>query len=244
MDRGNSLMGWFDALWGGFSSFFSIWQVCILQISPFFLAYIGSLYLISRGQQSQSTSSGREIWKWVAGPYFAYAAGFTIFYSLLVASGLGISRMLTYNISNLRIISGMVILLVSLYIIFADRLSFLKRSRHPLTAAALSLVIGVTFALIYSPCITPTLSDIMGLATHPQTAVQGWFLALHYGLGLSLSLGVAGTTLVFLLSRSRAAMEKTRLLKNICGIILLIPAFLNITGLMIQYKAFFLGLLV
>ncbi len=37
-------MGLFAAFGNGFASFFSIWQVCILQISPFFLAYATGLY--------------------------------------------------------------------------------------------------------------------------------------------------------------------------------------------------------
>ncbi len=39
-----------EALWSGFASFFSIWQVCILQISPFFMAYIAGIYLVARRQ--------------------------------------------------------------------------------------------------------------------------------------------------------------------------------------------------
>ena len=37
-------MGNLDAFGYGFSSFFSIWQVCSLQITPFFLAYVTGLY--------------------------------------------------------------------------------------------------------------------------------------------------------------------------------------------------------
>ena len=40
------------ALWGGFSSFFSIWQVCILQISPFFIAFIVGSYLATPDQKA------------------------------------------------------------------------------------------------------------------------------------------------------------------------------------------------
>ena len=38
--------------------------------------------------------------------------------------------------------------------------------------------------------------------------------------------------------------QNARLIKNICGIIVLIPALLAITGLMRHYKAFVLGFLV
>ena len=96
------------ALWGGFSSFFSIWQVCFLQISPFYMAFIAGLFLATIGQKD-----GPGIGRWVLLPFLAYAAGFTVFYSLLIASGLGISRLLLYNVSDLRLVSGIVILLVS-----------------------------------------------------------------------------------------------------------------------------------
>ncbi|MBE9542312.1 MAG: hypothetical protein IMF01_08335, partial [Proteobacteria bacterium] len=159
-------MGGGATLWDGFSSFFSIWQICILQISPFFIAYITGLFLITLNQK---TNPG--IRQWVILPCITYAIGFTIFYSLLIASGLNISRLLIYNIGNLRVISGIVILCVALYILLVNRISFLNKLHNPLLLSILSLLIGITFAIMYSPCITPTLSEIMGLASQRGTAV-------------------------------------------------------------------------
>ncbi len=165
-------MGVFEALWGGFSSFFSIWQICILQISPFFLAFILGLYLAANNQVADPP-----IHKWIIFPYLAYVAGFVAFYSLLVASGLSIGRVLAYNIGDLRVVSGMVILLVSLYLILVDRIAFLSETDRIVPLVTGALLIGATFAIIYSPCITPALSEIMGLAARPKTAQSGWFLA-------------------------------------------------------------------
>jgi cytochrome c-type biogenesis protein len=227
------------ALWGGFSSFFSIWQVCLLQISPFYMAFIAGLFLATAGQEDDP-----RIGRWVLLPFFAYTAGFTVFYSLLIASGLGISRLLLYNVSDLRLVSGIAILLAGLYILMVDRISFLSRNHTPLLLSALSLFVGISFAFIYSPCITPTMSDIMGIASQSQTAVEGWRLALMYGLGICAAFGVTGVGLVLLSRRSGVVMQNARLIKNICGIIVLIPALLAITGLMRHYKAFVLGFLV
>jgi cytochrome c-type biogenesis protein len=231
-------MGGGEALWAGFSSFFSIWQVCILQISPFFMAYIVSLYLIHKQK------GDAHIGKWVVIPFIAYMLGFTLFYSLLISSGLGIGRTLAYNTSNLRFVSGIVILVISLYILLVDRISLLEKTRHYILLSTLSLLIGITFAIIYSPCITPTLSEIMGMAVRPQTASAGFVLALFYGLGLSLAFGVTGIGLILLLKKTRLVLENIRLAKDVCGIIVLVPGMLNITGYMTHYKAFFLGLLV
>ncbi len=228
-----------QALWGGFSSFFSIWQVCILQISPFFMAFIVGLYLMV---QDQERDIG--IGKWAALPFLAYMLGFTLFYSLFIATGLGIGRTLAYNVSNLRIVSGIVILIIGLYILLANRISWLRQTRHYISLSILSLLIGIAFAVIYSPCITPTLSEIMGIAVRPQSASTGFVLALVYGLGLCLALGMTGIALVLLLKKTRFVIDNIHLAKDICGIIVLIPGLLNITGYMTYYKAFFLGLLV
>ena len=227
------------ALWSGFSSFFSIWQVCILQISPFFIAYMVGLYLLTLDQKNNPG-----LWTWVVLPSISYSIGFTVFYSLLIASGLNVSRILIYNIGNLRVTAGIIILLAGLYILLNDRISFLRRKHSPLLLNILSLLIGISFAIIYSPCITPALSDIMGLASQRVTAGEGWYLAFCYGLGISIAL-ISSTVIIILLLRKRAfVLNNISLMKIICSIIVLIPALLNIAGLMRHYKAMVLGLLV
>jgi cytochrome c-type biogenesis protein len=227
------------ALWSGFSSFFSIWQVCILQISPFFIAYMLGLYLLTMDQRN---SPG--LWKWVVLPSMSYTAGFTVFYSLLIASGLNVSRILIYNIGSLRVAAGIIILLAGLYMLLNARVSIPGRKHSSLLLNILSLFVGISFALMYSPCITPALSDIMGLASQRVTASEGWYLAFCYGLGISIAL-VLTTVIIILLLRKRAfVLDNAGLMKIICSIIVLIPALLNIAGLMRHYKAMVLGLLV
>ena len=224
------------ALWGGFSSFFSIWQVCILQISPFFIAFIVGSYLATPDQKAD-----REIFRWFIPSFIAYGASFTVLYSLLIASGLTISRPLIGNIGNLRIVSGILILLAGLYILLVNRIPFLSKMHRPLLLSVLSLIIGATFAIIYSPCITPMLSDIMGLASQRNTANEGWYLAFFYGLGISIALCMTSLALILLFRRRGIILRNAGLVKNVCGIILLALAFMNMTGLMRHYKAFVLG---
>jgi len=232
-------VGVVGAFWGGFSSFFSIWQVCALQISPFFMAYIVGLHFAGLSKQDDASFK-----QWAVLPSLSYIVGFSILYSLLSSSGLSIGRFLTYNIGDLRFASGIYILFVSLYIILADRTDRLKIIDAPLSLIALSMLLGISFAIVYSPCITPTLSEILGLTNLPDKAVRGSVLALFYGLGLSLAFAVTGLFLVTLLKRVRPARKNLRLSAAVCGLILGILALLNITGLMTYYKAFVLGLLV
>lgn len=229
-------MGGLAALWGGFSSFFSIWQICILQISPFFIAFAVGIYLAMRGKGAEQKILLRLLFLCIA-----YGAGFTVFYALLIASGLNISRPLIHNIGLLRVISGTVILLAGLHIILVNRILFLGKMHSPLLSGALSLLIGVAFAFIYSPCITPMLSDIMGLASQRSTAAEGGYLAFWYGLGISLALCMVTIALIVLAGTREIVLRNAGAIKNICGIILLVLGGMNLTGLMTHYKAFVLG---
>ena len=229
-------MGGVAALWGGFSTFFSIWQICLLQISPFFVAFIVGIYLATPGKNADLG-----IRPWMILPCVTYGIGFTVFYSLLIASGLDFSRPLIHNIGTLRVVSGIIILLVGLYILLVNRLSFLSKIHLPLLLSMLFLFIGVTFAIIYSPCITPMLSDIMGIASQRSTAAEGWYLAFFYGLGSSIALCVTSAALILFARRREIVLRNTTLIINSCGVILLILAVMNITGLMRHYKAFVLG---
>jgi cytochrome c-type biogenesis protein len=226
-------VGWFTALWGGFSSFFSIWQVCILQISPFFLAYLVGIRLIDdrkRGEWQELLSCA------------AYAIGFSVIYALLSSRGIDAGRVLLSHINGLRIAAGVVIGLISLHLIFGHSLSINGRLLRSIVYGGCALLLGLSFAVIYSPCVTPTYAKILQIGIDPQTAKQGAFLAWIYGLGMALSFSFVGMLLVLSL---RYLSEKYRsVLRNICGAFLGVLALMNITGVMVYYKAFFLGFLV
>ena len=64
-------------------------------------------------------------------PCIAYGIGFAFFYSLLIASGLNVSRPLIHNISTLRVVSGFIILFVGLYILLVNRISLLAKYAFP-----------------------------------------------------------------------------------------------------------------
>ncbi len=232
-------MGNIDAIGSGFSSFFSIWQVCILQITPFFLAYVTGLYFAAGSLKAEASLGGQ-----VVLPALSFALGFAVIYALLSVTGLPIGRALIYNLGTLGFIAGSYILLASLSLVLSGRFAVVEFLRRPLVLAVVSVVLGSAFALIYSPCITPALSEILGLAGRPETAVRGGTLAFFYALGICLALTVTGAALVYLLARVGVVGRHPAMARNACGLVLAILAALNLSGTMIYYKAFFLGFLV
>jgi len=230
-------MGFLEAFGQGFASFFSIWQVCILQITPFFLAYVTAVYFAVDGERGLGVR--------VILPSLFFAPGFASFYTLLALSGLPVGRILAFNLGTLGIFSGLYILLVSLTLLFAQRTQVAGVLRRPLVLAVASLLLGVSFALVYSPCITPALSDILNMTSRSETAIDGGVLAFFYSLGICLGLTISVTALVLVLKRSGTPTAKRdNAIRVFCGLVLAILGGLNITGLMVYYKAFFLGLLV
>ncbi len=231
-------MGNLDAFGHGFSSFFSIWQVCILQITPFFLAYVTGLYFTANSPRAEASLGGR-----VLLPALSFAPGFAVIYALLTVAGLPIGRALVYNLGTLEFIAGGYILLASLSLLLSGRFPVIGFLRRPLVLAGVSLALGSAFALVYSPCITPALSDILGMAGRPETAVRGGTLAFFYALGICLGLTVTGAALVYLLARVGVVGRHPAMARNACGLVLAFLAALNLSGTMIYYKAFFLGFL-
>ncbi len=228
-----------EAFLGGFSSFFSIWQICAMQISPFFLAYITGLYFVGRSRHSQP-----EFITWAIIPALVYIAGFSALYSLLSSPGLLVGRYLSYNLGSLRLIAGIYLALVSLYLIFPDRVSVFRKISGRWALTGLSLLLSLSLVVVYSPCITPTLSKVLSIASVPAEAARGAVLAFFYGLGLSLAFAVTGLVLIKLLMKVKTVSNNPARTSMVCGLILSILAFMNITGLMTYYKAFVLGLLV
>ncbi|MCP5074899.1 MAG: hypothetical protein GY947_16615 [Rhodobacteraceae bacterium] len=231
-------MGNLDAVSYGFSSFFSIWQICILQISPFFLAYVTGLYFAADSLNTEASIGDR-----VVLPALSFTPGFAVMYAVLTVTGLPAGRTLVYNLGVLGFIAGCYILLASLSLVLSGKFAFIGLLRRPLVLALVSLILGIAFALIYSPCITPALSEIMSLAGRAETAVRGGTLALFYALGICLGLTVTGTVLVYLLARVGVVVRHPGMAQIVSGLVLAFLAALNLSGTMIYYKAFFLGFL-
>ena len=74
--------------------------------------------------------------------------------------------------------------------------------------------------------------------------LRGGVLALFYALGLSLALGVTAFVVIHLVRRIATTVQARRLVRDICGLTVMVLGLLNVSGLMTHYKAFFLGFLV
>jgi cytochrome c-type biogenesis protein len=175
-------------------------------------------------------------------PSAAYTLGFSIVYALLSSRGIDAGRFLISNINNLRILAGIFIAIISLHFFLAARISSTIGPLRPITLGVFPFILGLSFAIIYSPCVTPTYARILQIAIVAETANQGGFLAWAYGLGMGLSFSVVAMAIIFAVRNMPPTYKP--LLRNFSAVVLGVLALMNMTGVMVYYKAFFLGLLV
>ncbi|MBI3755566.1 MAG: hypothetical protein HY265_05345 [Deltaproteobacteria bacterium] len=221
---------------GAFSSFFSIWQFCIAQISPFFVAFLAGVYLLETSAVRKSainlfiTSLG-------------YSAGFSVVFALLGSSGAGMAGYLLYHIKDLRMLSGVFILLTGALMIV---MAFIRNLApvSPRIFWLLAPLAGASFAFIYSPCIPPVLSQILNYASQPENAARGLLLLIVYGMGLSAAFVSVGAPFAIVIGRLAKGIERPGLVIFGCAFFLMVMGIMAVTGLTIYYKAFLLSFFV
>lgn len=223
------------AVWGGFHTFFSVWQSCVMQISPFFMAFMVGLLLAGKEERMPTGS-------YVLLPVLLFIPGFALFYSLVNSAGLTVNRYLFNYIDTLRFLSGLYIILAGLFLIAVGRLEFLRKNDTPRLRLILSLLLGASFALVYMPCINPVLSKILTVAFPPETAVWGSILAFLFATGLGMAFVMTGLLLVLIIGSMRLKGRARAAIGLFCGLTVVTLGILNITGYMIEYKSFVLGL--
>ena len=187
------------ALLAGIVSFAS---PCILPLVPGYLGLVGSLV----GEQGRGR--GR-----LVGGVGLFIAGFTLVFVLGNAIvGAVSSFLLQHGDTLVRILGGV---LIVLGLVFVGQFSFLQRVWKPQQVKAGGLwaapLVGVVFALGWTPCSGPTLAAISALTVTTGSAWQGALLGLAYALGLgipflllALGLGWAGGAVAWMRRHIRA----------------------------------------
>src|SRR5713101_559669 len=180
-----SHIGYGVAFIAGLASFLS---PCVLPLVPIYLAQLvgHSVYQSAdEGQQGQKARLDTFLHA------LMFVCGFTLAFVALgaTASTLG-SFLQTYQLL-LRQVGGIVLIIFGLRLtgilklsIFYWQKRFEFRPRRPSYPA--SLLIGLIFAIGWTPCVSLLLGSILGLAATATTLRQGVLLLLAYSLGMGL----------------------------------------------------------
>src|SRR3982075_88071 len=165
-------------------------SACVLPMLPVFVAYMGGVAALPSGESSRS---GRRFA--VAVNAVLFVAGFsTAFVALGALAGLVGADLAPYR-QPLVLASGVVFVICGIALLGGVpwlqqewRFQFAHRLPHGPLA---SYLIGLAFAIGWTPCVGPILAAVLVQAANSATAVRGALLLTAYSAGLGLPFVVA-----------------------------------------------------
>ena len=91
-------------------------------------------------------------------------------------------------------------------------------------------VLGATFGLAWTPCLTPTFSAVVGLASTESTAARGAVLTTAYCLGLSVPFVLIAAGLGWATGAVGFVRRHTQAVHRLGGVLLIVLGVLLATG--------------
>ncbi len=133
-----------------------------------------------------------------------------------------------------QVLGGLTILLGLLFAGVFDRLPITGRimrpSLRPRAGLAGAPVLGVLFALSWTPCAGPTLSAVLSLSFSTGGAVRGAILAFIYSLGLGVPFLIMALAFRRGMTSFRFARRHAQLITRIGGGLLVLVGVLELSG--------------
>ncbi len=215
-------------------------SVCFLPLIPAYITYLGGRAV---GQPGVSPRGQQLI---VLGNALLFIAGFsTVFVLFGAAAGL-LGANLTQYRSVLLKVAGLALIVMGIGMIGA--LPWLMREFHvdiahrlPRTPWA-SYIVGMAFAVGWTPCVGPILAAILIIAADSATAGQGALLLGAYSAGLAIPLLIAAGLAGQLTRLIRRVYGAGRVLNGIAAVFLIsmgLLVFSNRLTLLNSYLPYF-----
>ncbi len=210
------------ALLAGLVSFFS---PCVVPLLPGYLSYATGL---GAAQVVEGSGSRRRMLAGTSLFVLGFAAVFVV--SGVVAGSAG--RAVNEYRDVITRILGVVV--IGLGLIFAGVLrigqSDLRLHRIPAVGVAAAPLLGVVFALGWTPCLSPTLGVVINLGFSEGTALRGGLLGFAYALGLGIPFVVAGLAFTRMARAVAVLRRHQSTIMRVGGILLVGVGLLLVTG--------------
>jgi len=219
-------MSFIGAFIGGFSSFFSIWVFCLMQVVPFFVALIIASALLESSGVKRSIATGS-----------LALLGFILVFMATGMSGTAISKAVFVHSEMLNQIGGVIIGLVGLFFVGLLTVREASLPAFGIIKAASVFLFGAALGLAYKPCVTPTLTKIYNINATPDNTIIGGTLLFFYSLGIAVAILLVGILFSWLAVNVKSQMAKSGIRKMMGAIILIVSALI-LMDKMTLYKSF------
>ena len=206
---------------------------CVLPLIPGYISYISGSSLNELIEKKTVNIF----------PIILFAIGFSIVFISFGATASFLGSIILENSYELRIVSGIIIIIFSLQILGIINLNFLNYEKRIYTEKKSgifsSLLVGMAFGFGWTPCIGPILGSILALASTEQSLNRGILLLVFYSLGLAIPFILSGYLIQKFLVFSKNIKSKMNIIMKTGGALLLMTGILIITN-QLQALGFYL----
>ncbi len=210
---------------------------CVLPMVPIYLGYLSGAAVTPEG----IVAARREA--------VAHAAAFVLGFTMIFVAIWSALSTLTFVLSKTELahIAGVLLIIFGIHFIGLIRIPFLYQEarvhigQRPLGYPT-SLLTGMAFAAGWTPCIGPTLSGVIALATQEATVFQGTGLLIAYSAGLGLPFLLVALGLGSATSLLKKFSPYLRVVEIASGVLLLAMGLLLISDKFQVLNAFFFQL--
>jgi cytochrome c-type biogenesis protein len=222
---------------------FSFLSPCVLPLFPSYLSFITGM---SVEQLQGSGPQGTERWRVIAHS-LAFIAGFSMVFIGMGASFSVLGQLLIERRDLIRQVGGVLIILFGLYIAGVLQLGWLGRYKQiQLKSKPAGFVgswlVGVTFAIGWTPCVGPILGSILSLAGTAETVGTGIALLGAYSAGLALPFFLSSLALGAFLVAFRRFRPWIPIVERAAGVLLVVVGLLVLTNYFIYLNAYAISL--
>jgi cytochrome c-type biogenesis protein len=205
---------------------------CVLPLVPSYLAYVGG------GSANRATAMRNSV---------LFVLGFSLVFIALGASASLIGNLLLDNRSWLIRVGGLLVLAFGLMLLKVIRLPFLYRSmkteyRGDTSTPLGATLMGMSFAIGWTPCVGPVLGAILTLAGASGTLSQGTGLLAVYALGLAIPFLLAALGLEAFTRFSKRFSRFLPWVERVSGAILVAAGTLMLSGYYTRLNAYMIRL--
>ncbi|WP_082528247.1 MULTISPECIES: cytochrome c biogenesis protein CcdA [unclassified Devosia] len=215
---------------------------CVLPLVPPYLTYMSGA---SFDQLRDDGATAGVIWRKSVFTSLFFIAGFSIVFILFGATATAFGQAFRQALPIITPIAGLFIIAMGLHFLGVYRIAFLDRQlRHNGPGVASGPVggflLGLAFAVGWTPCIGPVLAAILAVASTKETALDGAALLGLYSLGLGVPFLLAGIAIGPFLTFFSGFKKHLGMVEKVMGALLVVTGLLFLTGQFTRISYWFL----
>jgi cytochrome c-type biogenesis protein len=221
---------------------FSFLSPCVLPLFPSYLSFITGMSVSDLTTELAPAARRRVLLH-----SLVFIGGFSLVFVALGATFSAAGQVLVSYRSWIQRVGGVLIVLFGLYIAGVFRLGFFGRTvqwqiREKPAGYLGTLLVGVTFAVGWTPCVGPILGAILSLAGTAETVQRGVGLLVAYSAGLGVPFLLSALALGSFLRFFKRYRPFIPIVERAAGALLVIVGVLVYTNYYVYLNAWAISL--